>query len=138
MGRPQQERDHVLHVPDRIAKHVRRDAMHAGLIPTHRPADRRLDFHALRHSCVRILRDLDVPVEVAQRVLRHSDVRLTLQTYGRVADEVVTSTLRGLVPVPAMFSSLCSDGGTTTARRGTRRNTQGAGRAGTDDATATG
>jgi integrase len=107
-GTPAQQGDKVFHVPDRLPEHVRRDAMHAGLIPSHRPADRRLDFHALRHSCVRILRQLGVPPEVAQQVMRHSDIRLTLQTYGSAEEATVTNTMRNLVPVPRMFSSLCS------------------------------
>jgi site-specific recombinase XerD len=123
--RPVQQGDRALHVPERIAEHVRRDAMHAGLIPKHRPADHRLDFHALRHSCVRILRDLGVPVEVAQRFLRHSDVRLTLQTYGSVQEDVVRQTMRDLVPVPAMFREVCQPvcrvGGPKKKRRGTSR-----------------
>ncbi|MCC7396726.1 MAG: site-specific integrase [Planctomycetes bacterium] len=141
-GRLAQQGDRALHVPERIAEHVRRDAMHAGLIPSHRPAERRLDFHALRHSCVRILRDLNVPVEVAQRVLRHSDVRLTLQTYGRAADETVTKTMQGLVPVPAMFrglcSPVCSDGGPAVKRHDTPGNTMPSDKAGSDPTKATG
>lgn len=108
IGRPIDQRDHVFSIPRDIAEHVRRDAKHAAIIKDHRPGFRRLDFHSLRYSCVHILRDLGVPPEVVQRVLRHSDIRLTLEVYGSVEDEAVTETMRGVVPVPAVFSSLCS------------------------------
>lgn len=113
IGRPQAEGDQVLHVPERIAEHVRRDAMHAGLIPTHRPADRqRVDFHSLRHSCVRILREAGVAVEIVQQIMRHSDVRLTLQTYGSVDKERVAAAMRGLLPAPALSSLVSSSDAT--------------------------
>lgn len=135
-GAPVQQRDHVFRVPDRMPEHVRRDAMHAGLIPTHRPSDRRLDFHALRYSCVRLLRELGVPPEVAQRVMRHSDIRLTLETYGSTDETIVVATMRGRVPVPAMFSRLCSSAGPTAGRHDTPRDKNPNPRPRTDDATA--
>jgi integrase len=122
LGKPQAEGDQVLHVPERIAEHVRRDAMHAGLIPSHRPADARLDLHSLRHSCVRILREAGVPVEVVQQVMRHSDVRLTLQVYGSVDKERVAAAMKGLLPAPTVGSLVGSSGATKGARDETTRN----------------
>jgi integrase len=40
-----------------------------------------LDFHALRHTFVTALNDLDVDVKTRQELARQSDVRLTLGTY---------------------------------------------------------
>lgn len=135
-GAPVQQSEHVLNVPWRIAGHIRRDAVHAGLIPAHRPADRRLDLHALRHSCVRILREQNVPVEVAQRVLRHSDIRLTLQVYGRVGDETVTAAMRDRVPAPpAVCSQVCSSSGPNGPRRDTTRDNPADGGNAADGAT---
>ena len=119
-GKPVEQGDKVLPIPDRIAEHVRRDAMHAGLIPTHRPADQRLDFHSLRHSTVRILRELGVPVEVVQRVLRHVDVRLTLQTYGSSDDDRMTKAMGSIVPVPAMFRDVCTLACTSDSSKATK------------------
>ncbi|MCA8976777.1 MAG: site-specific integrase [Planctomycetes bacterium] len=135
-GKPVQQGDHVFHVPDRLPEHVRRDAAHAGIIPTHRPVDQRLDFHSLRYSCVRILRELDVPVEVAQKVMRHSSITLTLETYGTMDDEIVTETMRNLVPVPRMFSQVCSDGGPGRGQRDADRHSNQDRQGGDDAATA--
>ena len=41
------------------------------------------DFHALRHTYCRILYDAGVDVKTAQQLMRHHDVRLTLDTYAQ-------------------------------------------------------
>ncbi|MCA8949112.1 MAG: site-specific integrase [Planctomycetes bacterium] len=133
-GKPVEQGDLVFHIPDRLPEHVRLDAKHAGIIPTHRPADRRVDFHCLRYSCVRILRELGVPVEVAQKVMRHSSIVLTLETYGTMDDEIVAEAMRDRVPAPRMFSQLCSDGGPGRVRRDAERRTDEIRREGEDDA----
>tara|TARA_R110002072_G_scaffold264409_1_gene423101 strand:- start:5660 stop:6961 length:1302 start_codon:yes stop_codon:yes gene_type:complete len=112
-GKPVNQRDQVFHIPVDLAEHVRRDAVHAGILKDHRPTYKRLDFHCLRYSCVRILRELQVPVEVVQKVLRHSDIRLTLELYGSTEDEMVTNKMRGVVPTPELFRSLGSSVGSS-------------------------
>lgn len=42
------------------------------------------DFHSLRGECATLLIDAGVEPKVAQEILGHSDIRLTLQTYARV------------------------------------------------------
>jgi integrase len=110
-GKLVSQRANVFHVPVDLAEHVRRDAVHAGILKDHRPAYKRLDFHSLRYSCVRILRELKVPVEMVQKVLRHSDIRLTLELYGSTEDEMFTDKMRGVVPVPDLFARLGSSVG---------------------------
>ena len=130
-------RNKVFHIPDGLAEHVRRDAVHAGILKDHRPAYRRLDFHSLRYSCVRILRELKVPVEIVQKVLRHSDIRLTLELYGSTEDEKVTDTMRGVIPTPDLFRGLGSsvgsnprpDAGEDDETRGTGPNDKNGGAA---------
>lgn len=42
------------------------------------------DFHSLRGECATLLIEAGVEPKVAQEILGHSDIRLTLQTYARV------------------------------------------------------
>src|SRR5262249_6812678 len=58
----------------------RKDLAHAG-IPYKDKAGRVADIHAMRMSFASHLRRAGVDVGVAQRLLRHSDPRLTLRTY---------------------------------------------------------
>ena len=46
-----------------------------------------LSFHGLRHSCASLLLAAGVPVRDVSELLGHSDVRLTLNTYGHVLEE---------------------------------------------------
>ncbi|MGH9148660.1 MAG: site-specific integrase, partial [Vicinamibacterales bacterium] len=52
----------------------------AGLPPLH--------FHALRHSCATFLLVQRVPPRVVMDVLGHSDIRLTLNTYSHVIEQL--------------------------------------------------
>lgn len=47
-----------------------------------------LHFHALRHSCATLLLAQGVAPRVAMEVLGHSDIRLTLNTYSHVIDDL--------------------------------------------------
>lgn len=44
-----------------------------------------VDFHALRGTCGTLLQALGVPAVIVQRILRHSDIRLTTNTYAHIA-----------------------------------------------------
>ena len=100
---PVQETDAVFCMPDKPAELVRKDAAFAGLIPQKSPTSKRVDFHALRKSCARILIELKVHPKVIQQVLRHSDIRLTMDLYGELGEDDLFRELPGTFPVPRMF-----------------------------------
>jgi integrase len=103
-GQPVVETDCVFAVPDRIGRLVRNDAAFAGLIPQRSPTSRRIDFHALRKSCARILIELGLHPKVIQMTLRHSDIRLTMDLYGELGEDDLFRELPGKFPVPRMFA----------------------------------
>lgn len=100
---PVDETDSVFKVPRTIAEIVRKDAVYAGLISEQNPTAKRVDFHALRKSCARILIELNVHPKVIQQVLRHSDIRLTMDLYGELGEDDLFRELPGKFPVPRMF-----------------------------------
>ena len=97
--------DHVFKVPRTIAEIVRKDAAFAGLIPEKSPTSKRVDFHALRKSCARILIELNVHPKIIQAVLRHSDIRLTMDLYGELGEDDLLREMPGKFPVPRMFAA---------------------------------
>lgn len=99
------EIDTVFEVPRTIAELVRKDAAFAGLIPERSPTSKRIDFHALRKSCARILIELNVHPKVIQQVLRHSDIRLTMDLYGELGEDDLFRELPGKFPVPRLFAA---------------------------------
>lgn len=103
---PVLETDLVFHVPSKIAEIVRKDAAYAGLIPQKSPTSKRVDFHCLRKSCARILIELKVHPKVIQQVLRHSDIRLTMDLYGELGEDDVFREVPGVFPVPRMFAKV--------------------------------
>lgn len=98
--RPVTDTDLVFHVPDKIAELVRKDAAFAGLTPQRGPTSKRIDFHALRKSCARILIELGLHPKVVQTALRHSDIRLTMDLYGEFGDDDLFRELAGKIPAP--------------------------------------
>lgn len=104
-----QETDFVFKLPSKIAEIVRKDAAYAGLIPQKGATSRRVDFHALRKSCARILIQLGVHPKVIQMVLRHSDIRLTMDLYGELGEDDLFRELPGKFPVPKMFAGAGDD-----------------------------
>lgn len=64
---------------------------------------RKVVLHSLRHTLATLLASSRVPLAVAQRIMRHRDIKLTLQAY----------TDEGLLPTAAAMSALPS---LTTAR----------------------
>ena len=63
-----------------LNRDVKRLLLAAGLPPVH--------FHALRHSCATLLMAQGVPARVVMEILGHSDVRLTLNTYSHVVEQL--------------------------------------------------
>ncbi len=45
------------------------------------------DFHSLRHTFITNLCKADVPPKTAQTLARHSDIRLTMNTYSHVGQQ---------------------------------------------------
>jgi integrase len=101
---PVTETDLVFSVPCHIGRLVRKDAAHAGLIPQLSPTSRRLDFHALRKSAARILIELGVHPKMIQMMLRHSDIRLTMDLYGELGEDDLFRE-QPKFPVPRMFAT---------------------------------
>jgi integrase len=105
----------VFHVPDMVARLVRKDAQHAGLIPQRGPTSKRVDFHCLRKSCARILIEIGVHPKTIQQVLRHSDIRLTMDLYGELGEDDLFRDIANKFPVPRMFASQVEEPATKTA-----------------------
>jgi integrase len=92
-------------VNSKLARLVRRDAEFAGLTKETDATAKRIDFHCLRKSCARILIELNVHPKVIQQVLRHSDIRLTMDLYGELGEDDLFRELPGMFPVPRMFAA---------------------------------
>ncbi len=59
----------------------------------------RLHFHSLRHSCATFLLVQGVPPRVVMDVLGHSDIRLTLNTYSHVVEQLQEEAARQMSAV---------------------------------------
>ena len=119
-GRPIRHSDPVFHVPDKIARLVREDAAWAGLGEKD-PTWHRLDFHALRGSFATLLATSGVHPRIAQELLRHADIRLTMEIYTTVGDEQLRTAV-GMLPSPSggeVGAKRVSDG--PTGRKGNAR-----------------
>jgi integrase len=55
-----------------------------------------LDFHALRHTCATWLIQSGADVKTVQSIMRHSDIKLTLQTYGHLFPGAEATAIRNL------------------------------------------
>lgn len=75
----------------------RRDLAKAG-IPVKDERGREVVLHSLRHSLATMLAASQVPMAIAQRIMRHRDIRLTAEVY----------TDEGLLPLAAAMRSLPS------------------------------
>jgi len=69
-------------ITDKTARMIRADCERAG-VPT---ADERgpVTFHSLRHTCGTWLASQGVHPKVIQEIMRHKDIRLTMNRYGHV------------------------------------------------------
>jgi integrase len=75
---------HLFAVPTgRLARMMRVDLAAAGL-PYKDAAGQYADFHSLRHSCGSLLAAAGTHPKVAQTILRHSDINMTLSRYSHV------------------------------------------------------
>jgi integrase len=63
-----------------LVKILKRDLALAG-IPYRDEHGRTIDVHALRHTTATSLSKAKVSPRIAQRFMRHSDIKLTMQTY---------------------------------------------------------
>ena len=94
------------HWPEDAAEMVRADLAAAGVpfVVEWHDGPRRADFHALRHTFGRMLKDAGVPLDVAMQLMRHSDPKLTAATYGRAPlTDLATAVNR--LPVVAGFTA---------------------------------
>ena len=68
------------------------------------PVPRPLRFHDLRHTCATLLLQAGASLAVVQRVMRHTDPKITTETYGHLAaDHVATEIAKlrlGIVATP--------------------------------------
>lgn len=82
------------------ADQLRRDLAAAG-IPYRDERNRVLDFHALRHTFGSNLAKAGVPPKMAQELMRHSDVNLTLKRYSHVGLHDLAGAVEQLPAIPA-------------------------------------
>jgi integrase len=76
--------DKLFAVPTgRLARMMRVDLAVAG-VPYIDATGKHADFHALRHTCGSLLAAAGVHPKVAQTILRHSDINMTLSRYSHV------------------------------------------------------
>jgi integrase len=90
--------DTVFRVPVELVKILKRDLKLAG-IPYRDDQGRTQDVHALRHTTATFLSRAKVPPAVAQRIMRHSDIKLTLEVY---TDVQQLDEAQALVALPAL------------------------------------
>jgi len=72
-------------MPTRTSDMIRRDLEEAG-IPYVNAVGQYADFHSLRHSCGTWLAFSGAHPNVIKDILRHSDIRLTMDRYGHLFD----------------------------------------------------
>jgi integrase len=72
--------DRVFQVPVELVKILKRD-LTAAAIPFRDERGRTLDVHSLRYTTATFLSRAKVPPRVAQKILRHSDINLTMRVY---------------------------------------------------------
>ena len=60
---------------------------------------RPMRFHDVRHTTATLLLKARVPIQHVQRILRHANIRTTVDTYGHLANEDLRAPLE-LLPAP--------------------------------------
>ncbi|MEI7703480.1 MAG: site-specific integrase [Deltaproteobacteria bacterium] len=71
-----------------------------------KPLPRKMRFHDLRHTTATLLLRAGVDLVRVQRILRHSDVRLTADTYGHLVVEDLRDAVNSIAPVaPAKLAA---------------------------------
>ena len=106
--------DKVFRVPMELVKILKRDLKHAG-IPYRDEHGRTFDVHAMRHTTSTYLGRGKVTPRVAQEFMRHSDIKLAMQTYTdpKLLDEA--EALKALPALPLLPASASPDKGTAEA-----------------------
>ena len=110
----------AFNVPEKTADMLKADLSDAG-IPYVDDSERYADFHALRHTTGSWLAANGVSPKVAQAIMRHSDINLTMGVYthllGGQEAEAVAKLPDLSLPSPEAQSSVATgtDGGTTIA-----------------------
>jgi integrase len=74
---------------------LKKDLAEAG-IPYEDELGRVFDFHSLRGQCATLLAKRGVHPKIAQSILRHSDINLTMNVYTRTDQAQKTSAVTGL------------------------------------------
>ncbi len=87
----------------KAATMLRRDLAEAG-VDYQDAGGRFLDFHALRHTFGTNLAKAGVPPKMAQELMRHSDVKLTLGTYSHVGLYDLAGAVESLPAIPGCSS----------------------------------
>ena len=107
----------VFRVPVELVKILKRDLALAG-IPYKDEHGRTIDVHALRHTTATLLSRAKVPPRVAQQLMRHSDIKLTMQVYTDVSrlDETAALAAMPSLRLPGESSSTSIETGDDSGR----------------------
>lgn len=96
--------DKVFSIPRQLVKILKKDLAHAGI--AYRDAmGRTADVHSLRHTMATALSVAGVAPRMAQKLLRHSRIDLTMNTY---TDAVQLDSAAGVAALPALPSILAT------------------------------
>jgi len=95
LGRAPKPEERVVHVGSRFRDSFKSDLKAAGIAEKD-AAGLYFDFHALRHSFASWLAQKGAHPKVAQELLRHTDVRLTLKAYTHTTREQQLTALASL------------------------------------------
>jgi len=108
----------------RTSDMIKADLADAG-IPYIDEAGRYADFHALRHSFASILHESGVSPKIAQALLRHSTIGLTMDTYTHIGLYSERDAIEGLpdLSLPSGESQRASATGTDTSAGWTPKRT---------------
>ena len=90
---------------DKAAAMIRHDLKRAG-IPYKDGLGRAADFHALRHTCGTLLCKAGVPLTTAQKIMRHSDPKLTANIYNHVED---SDKAEAIAKIPGLFGNFSTE-----------------------------
>ena len=87
---------------------IREDLAVAGLELTDREGNE-IFFHSLRNSYISFLANSQTPAKVVQKLARHSDPRLTFNTYARTFEEAEQKAMTFLPNFGNFVLSACLD-----------------------------
>jgi len=100
------------------AEMLRKDLEAVG-IPYQDDAGRYADFHSLRHSFASILHQSGVSPKVAQSLLRHSTISLTMDTYTHIGLYDERAAIDSLQPLPGLEGDESDQNKAAALRTGT-------------------